>query len=384
MKVQQNHEMRTGEQDSLLDNIEHAVAEKMQAGHADEARHGFAARLANATPPANETLQQMLRVRILDELAKNTKEKKQTMTIKDRVQTLNTWQLSLASGLAAILTLVLAFVVYHQSTNLPIFVPASPLVSKDVDALINRLNEDSAPRTVVVYPGDYAETLSEGIQHQVVPLVLNGDLAPTTIQAALGAALPSSGLVDIILINQEVTDTTRQVQAVLEQHLYRLYRSGETGTETFGTLERIQFVVGPQDVPLEPMGVTFEGGIELVAGGVLGDPQPGVPLPLAFDWRVTEPVNDSLAMFAHLIHEDGYLIAQWDAVPGSDLFPVVSWEPGELVRHQFALLVPSELPVGKYEILVGIYSSTYGQRYRVIDPEGGADYVVVQQFIIED
>ena len=89
-------------------------------------------------------------------------------------------------------------------------------------------------------------------------------------------------------------------------------------------------------------------------------------------------------MFAHLIYEDSRLIAQWDAVPGSELFPVVSWEPGELVRHQFALLVPSELPAGKYEIQVGIYSSTHGQRYRVIEPEGGAPYVVVQQFMIED
>jgi hypothetical protein len=59
------------------------------------------------------------------------------------------------------------------------------------------------------------------------------------------------------------------------------------------------FLVGPTDVALEPIGAVFEGGIELVAGGVLDDLQPGVPLRMAFDWRIQEPVSDSLVMFVH-------------------------------------------------------------------------------------
>jgi hypothetical protein len=133
---------------------------------------------------------------------------------------------------------------------------------------------------------------------------------------------------------------------------------------------------------MEPIGAHFEGGVELVAGGILGDPRPGEPLPLAFDWRVAEPVEDSLVVFAHLVRGQEALIAQRDAVPGNGLFPVESWEPGAVVRDQFALPLPLELPAGKYELQVGVYSATTGQRYVVVEPEAGP-YVAVRQFTIE-
>ncbi len=374
--------------DDLLDSIERAIAEKTEIGRADEARYGFTARLANATPPVDETFQRALRARILVEL---TKEKKQIMTVQDRVQTANFWQLSLVGGITVMLILLLIFAASQYAhlwkpeteAHVPTVAPTLPLISRDVDALVDKINEGTVPRTVVVYPGDYAETLAGHIQHQVLPLVLDGDLDPTAIQAALGAVLPPSGLVDVVIVNQETTEAARQVLLALEQRLYRLYRPSEAAAETFGPLERNQFIVGPQDAALEPIGAIFDDGIELAAGSVLDDPRSGEPLPMAFDWRVTEPVDDSLAMFAHLIHDENRLIAQWDAVPGSELSPMERWEPGELVRHQFALRLPSALPAGEYEIQVGIYSSTSGMRYSLIEPEGST-CVIVRRFTIEE
>jgi hypothetical protein len=255
---------------------------------------------------------------------------------------------------------------------------APQLTAGDVDALVNLLNnEDTPAQIVVVFPADHAATLAERTRHPVVPLVLGDDLSPMALQAALGAVLPPGGLIDVILVNQEMTGLARQVRITLEQRLYRLDEA-----ETFGALERNRFVVGPEDAPLEPIGARFEGGIELVAGGVLGDLLPGEPLPLAFDWRATQPVDDSLAMFAHLVHSQGGLVAQRDAVPGNGLFPVESWEPDELVRDQFALPLPPELQAGEYELQIGIYNYTTGQRYSVVEPEAGP-YVVVQQLTVE-
>ena len=313
------------------------------------------------------------------------------MTIRNRVQTINFWRLSLAGGLAAMLILTLAFAIFQHirvgepemRVAVPTVAPASQLASRDVDALADRLNEEPTSRTVVVFPGDYAETLAGHVQHKMVPLTLSGALAMPAIHAVLGAALPSSGLVDVIMVNQEATDVERSVRIALEQQLYRLYRPGETSTESFGTLERNQFVVGPEDAALEPIGATFDNGVELVAAGILDDPQPGKPLRLAFDWRVMEPVEDSVVVFAHLTCDGGRVVAQRDAVPGNGLFPVECWEPGKLVRDQFALLLPPDLPAGEYEIQVGIYNDTSNQRYSVTGPEGGP-YVVVRQFTVED
>jgi hypothetical protein len=388
MNARDYRDTRTDEQ-ALLDRIEHAISERAQTGRVDEARYGFVARVANATPPVNESFQRTLRARVVAELAKDAEGRQ--ATIQDRVRTLGLRRLSLAGGLAAILILVSAFVLWSRvriwepetETGAPTAAPVVQLAPGDVDALADRLNGELAPRTVAVFPGGYAGVLAERVRHPVVPLSLGGDLTPAAMRAALGAVLPSSGLVDVVIVNQDAVEAVQQVRTVLEQQLYRLYRPGEATTEAFGALERNQFVAGAEEVALEPVGAIFEGGVELVAASVLDDPQPGEPLRLAFDWRVAEHVDDSLVVFAHLVRDGGHLVAQRDAVPGNGLFPVESWEPGEVVRDQFALQLPPELPPGEYEIQVGVYSATSSQRYRLVEPEQGV-YLVVRRFAVEE
>jgi hypothetical protein len=382
----QDQDTRGCAQDGFLDDVERAVAQKIETGHADETRYGFVAQIANARPPLDEAFQRTLRARIMAEARRNTRKKKRIMTTRPRLQVISLGRLLLAGTLAALLVLALARtfaripgVEPSAEAPAPTAAPAPQLAAGDVDALVSQLNNEEIPaQTVVVFPADHAATLAERTRHPVVPLVLGDDLSPMALQAALGAVLPPSGLVDVILVNQEMTGLARQVRIMLEQRLYRLDKA-----ETFGALERNRFVVGPEDAPLEPIGARFEGGIELVAGGVLGDLLPGEPLPLAFDWRVTQPVDDSPVMFAHLVHSQGGLVAQRDAVPGNGLFPVESWEPGELVRDQFALPLPPDLQAGEYELQIGIYSPATGQRYNVVEPEAGP-YVVVQQLTVEE
>jgi hypothetical protein len=380
MNVYPNRDTQT--QDSLLDNIEQAIHEKAQTGRANEAHHGLVAQVANATPAVNEAFRRTLRARIL---AEGTKKGRRTMTSRDRARPVNLWRFALVT-LMAILIVTLALTYTRTQVvewnDVPVGRPRSGgrLTTEDFDALAEALNSAPAPRTVVVYP-DRASPVAERVRHKTVPLVLGEDTTPTAIRGALGMILPPSGFVDLVMAGAEANDTTRQVRAVMEQTLYRLYRpSGQADTEAYGALERSTFLVGPTDMALEPIGAVFEGGIELVAGGVLDDLQPGIPLRMAFDWRIQEPVSDSLVMFVHL-GDDVELVAQRDAVPGNGIFPVEDWKPGELVRDQFALLLPPTLPAGEYEIRVGIYDSTTLMRYSLIEPEGGT-YVVVRQMSV--
>lgn len=80
---------------------------------------------------------------------------------------------------------------------------------------------------------------------------------------------------------------------------------------------------------------------------------------------------------------EGQLVAQRDAIPGNGEFPAPSWQPGELVRDQFALQLPSELPTGECQIQVGIYNPDSGRRYNPIGLEG-EPYVVIQRFSVEN
>jgi hypothetical protein len=376
-----NRERQT--QASLLESIEQAIHEKAQTGRANEARHGFAARVANATPPVNEAFRRSLRARIL---APGAEKRTWGRTGQDRTRPVHRWRLVLAT-LAVVLVLVVWFwsprTVVVELNDVPVGRPGSGgrLTSEDFDALAEALNRLPAPRTVLVYP-DRASPIAERVRHETVPLVLGKGTKLAAIDHELSTILSPGEYVDLVMAGAEDDDTTRQVRAAIEQTLYRLYRpSGQADIETFGALERSTFLAGPADVALEPIGALFEGGIELVAGGVLDEPQPGGSLRMAFDWRIQEPVSDSLVMYVHLIREDVELVAQRDAVPGNGLFPVQDWQPGELVRDQFALLLPPSLPAGEYEVRVGIYDATTGMRRSLAEAEGES-YVVVRQLIV--
>ena len=395
MNMQEHRDRQGAVKYSILESVDQAIAEKMQTGHADEERYGFAARVANATPPLDETSRQRLRARILVELTKSIEQGEYPITTRDHIQVINFWRLSLIGVPAlAILILILAFAASARQRawrpDMEVQVPPAPdapssqLASGDIDALVDRLNGESTPRMVVIFPSDYATSLAGRIQHEVVPLTLDDDVSPAALQAALGAILRPSGLVDVIMVSQGATDVARQVRTALERHLYRLYRHpGDTGIDTFGGLERNIFVIGPENATLDPIGAMFEGGIELVAGSALDDPEPGSPLRLGLDWQITEPVDDSLVMFVHLIYNGSRLVAQRDAIPGNGLFPVESWEPGKVVRDQFALLLPTDLPVGEYEIQAGVYSAASGQRYSLTE-QGSGTYIVVQKITFEE
>jgi hypothetical protein len=431
---------------SDLNAVEGAIAEREQHGQAEETRFGFAATVANATPPVDEGFQQTLRERIMaeanaqaaQETHRNWKNvilsvvegpsvvegsnvvegpkrngvipsvveglkrsgvilsvvegsKRSVITAVEglgRVLLFKRWPLSLRGGLTAALILVLAlvavlYIVPGQPGNgsgpgvEERISRMSPLPQGDVDALAARLNGEPAPRTVAVFPPDYAPSLAERIQHDVVPLVFDG-------ASALGAVLPARGLVDVILVHPH--DLMEDVRATLERQLYRLYRPG-VSPESFGVLQRTLYVAGPDAVTLAPVDARFENGLELMAASVLDDPQPDAPLRIALEWRTEQPVADPVAVFTHLFC-DGRLVAQRDAVPGNGAFPVPSWQPGEGVRDQFALYLPSELPTGACQVQVGIYHATQGQRYSLteagVDTTEGNTAVIIQQLTVKD
>jgi hypothetical protein len=250
------------------------------------------------------------------------------------------------------------------------------LAPEDLDVLVQRLNGEPAPRTVAVFPGNYAAALAERTAHPVVPVAPGVDPSPAAARAAVGEAIPDSGLVDVVLVDQPSGEGASAALVALEQALYRIYRGpGDAPSETFGSLQRIEYLAGPADETLRPIGTTFNNGVELVAAGILDAPRPGEPLPVALEWRADGPVDEPLIVFAHVFCE-GSLLAQRDAVPGNGQFPAPGWEPGEVVRDQFALQLPQDLPAGQCQVQVGIYNANTGKRYRPIDSEGEPSIVI--------
>jgi len=71
---------------------------------------------------------------------------------------------------------------------------------------------------------DPGAAIEERVRHKTVPLVLGNDTTPVAIRGALGMILPSSGFVDLVMVDAKDNETTSRVRTAVEQALYRLYR----------------------------------------------------------------------------------------------------------------------------------------------------------------
>jgi hypothetical protein len=103
----------------------------------------------------------------------------------------------------------------------------------------------------------------------------------------------------------------------------------------------------------------------------------GEALPLSLFWRADQPVAESYAVFMQLLDGQGGLQAQVDAVPAGGFQPTDAWQPGEVIRDNYAFMVPADLPPGEYQLIVGLYSPSTVERLpvRAADGTGLGDYI---------
>ena len=89
-------------------------------------------------------------------------------------------------------------------------------------------------------------------------------------------------------------------------------------------------------------------------------------------------------MFVQLLSQGGELQAQVDRAPVGGFRPTSSWQPGEVIRDNYGLALPPDLPLGRYQLIVGLYSPDSLQRLAVSTSEGVAmgDHVPLAEVII--
>jgi hypothetical protein len=98
--------------------------------------------------------------------------------------------------------------------------------------------------------------------------------------------------------------------------------------------------------------------------------RPGDNIHLTFFWQCLEKMQQDYTVFAHLIDERGNIVAQKDNPPVDGLYPTTKWDPEEIVRDQYDLVIAPNAPRGRYQLKVGMYQPNTGQRLTVFDLEG--------------
>lgn len=122
--------------------------------------------------------------------------------------------------------------------------------------------------------------------------------------------------------------------------------------------------------PDHPLNVTFGSEIELVGYDVPERVAPGETLRVALYWHALQPVSLEYKVFVHLLGPGDQPLAQDDTEPVSWTYPTTRWQPGETIRDEHLLTIPSSAPRGDYWLDVGLYDSATGERPVVYDAAG--------------
>lgn len=98
--------------------------------------------------------------------------------------------------------------------------------------------------------------------------------------------------------------------------------------------------------------------------------EPGGVLRLTLYWRARQRMTVSYTVFTHLLGKDGTIWGQRDNIPAKGTYPTTGWREGECITDEYELPIKSDTPPSEYQIEVGMYDVTTGQRLPVFD-EGG-------------
>ncbi len=107
-----------------------------------------------------------------------------------------------------------------------------------------------------------------------------------------------------------------------------------------------------------PSGAVFGGRVRLVGVDVAtASARPGETVPVIVVWQAVEAMDRSYTAFVHLLGPDGRVVTQEDHVPGRGARPTTSWLLEEVIVDRFDLVLPGDLPVGDYELEIGLYDA---------------------------
>ena len=80
-------------------------------------------------------------------------------------------------------------------------------------------------------------------------------------------------------------------------------------------------------------------------------------------WDVRGRIATEYIVFIHLLDGAGNVVARLDVAPGGGAaLPTSAWEPGQQIAVPLPLPLPDTLPTGTYQVVLGLYDATTGER----------------------
>ncbi len=120
-----------------------------------------------------------------------------------------------------------------------------------------------------------------------------------------------------------------------------------------------------------PVHFSFGNRIALIGYALEGRAVgPGEEIHLTLYWEALAEMERDYTVFTHVIGERDRIRAQVDSQPQGGAAPTSTWSRGQVLVDEYHLLVESDTPPGVYDIEVGLYLATTGERLGLLDEAG--------------
>jgi len=117
--------------------------------------------------------------------------------------------------------------------------------------------------------------------------------------------------------------------------------------------------------------------------------RPGEALNVTLYWRVLAPFSADYTVSVQLLGPynpatGSSLWAQHDTQPGQGSYPTSRWTAGEIILDDYLLLLPANMPSGRYQLAVTMYLLETRQRLPVFDKKGSflGDYIILGEVLV--
>jgi hypothetical protein len=143
---------------------------------------------------------------------------------------------------------------------------------------------------------------------------------------------------------------------------YALVGGFAAGMALFG-LAALLGVIRPGFAPPQPVTAAEAGAaaplarfgdLELIGVELPGQPLvQGQPVPVRLLWRAADQLADDLRPALRLVHQDGWLAAEWSHAPAGGRYSTDRWQPGEVIADDY-LVLPQPGSTGVFTLELGV------------------------------
>jgi hypothetical protein len=286
---------------------------------------------------------------------------------------------SMTQSLASVIAggLLLAFMLASSGYSLlNYFYVSTYAKSPDWRALADTFRQQSAPGDLVIH--NYPDPALQYYLQDDLPLIVlpaSSPVDPVATAETLDKLAAEHQRLWLVPQPSALWDADSFVESWLDRHCDKVHQ------EAVGSLSLSLYLTPSAFLGrMTPINAHFDSKVELVGYKLTTDvasPQSGIlttapntALRLTLYWRVLAPMETSYTVFTHLLDANGQLWAQKDNPPVRGSYPTTEWRVGETIVDKYDIVIPPDAPAGQYELEVGLYDATTGQRLPLLDKTG--------------